>query len=372
MDIFEKYGIVPYINAHDTYTVYGGSCMSATTLQAMQQVSKSFVDMEQLQRVLGAHLAAITHNEAAYVSNGASGGLLTAAAVCMAKDDPYKFSCLPDTSDVPNEIIVMRAQRNAYDAAITAAGAKIVEVGDADETLAYLLRGSINSKTAAIFFFVSTLYQRGSLPLEQTIAIAQEYKIPVIVDAAAQLPPVENLWNFTKMGADMVIFSGGKTLCGPQDSGLILGKKEWIERCIRFGAPAHGVCRSSKVSREAMVGLCNAVEEYLQKDFSQEEQRLHEINDTLEKIAQSFGLETKILSRGPVGQTYPRLYIQLPDTWKAQDLVQQMKKRNVYVGHSTQSNGLYLSPLNIREWEILPVQEALKQVLKDALKKRAK
>ena len=246
MDIFNEIGIKKMINAHDTYTVYGGSRMAENTLESMKQISRHFVDLEELQRSLGKKIAEITHNEAAYITNGASGGILLCSCICMAKGDMYHYSKLPDTSGMANEIIVMRAQRNAYDKAMEASGAKVIEVGDADETLEFELEGCMSERTAAVFYFASALYERGSMKLEKTIEIAHNHKIPVVVDAAAQLPPVENLWNYTKMGADLVIFSGGKTLCGPQDSGLILGRKDLIEDCIRFGAPVHGICRSSK------------------------------------------------------------------------------------------------------------------------------
>ena len=157
MDILKECGITPFINAHDTYTVYGGSRMAENTLEAMREISRSFVDMEQLQRNLGKELARMTGNEGAYITNGAAGGLLLAACVCMAEGSRYKYTRLPCTEGMKNEIIVMRAQRNAYDAALWAGGAVKVEIGDADETPEYELEGSINEKTAAVFYFVSSL-----------------------------------------------------------------------------------------------------------------------------------------------------------------------------------------------------------------------
>ena len=227
--------------------------MTEQTLEAMCLASKSFVDMEELQRKLGRAAAELTHNEAAYFTNGAAGALTTAAAVCMAKGSAYRFARLPGI--VPGtapEIIRLHCQHNAYDKAVEVAGAQVVDIGDADETLEFDLEGAINERTAAVFYYASTLYARAAMPLEDVIRIAHSRGVPVVVDAAAQLPPVENLWRFTGMGADMVIFSGGKTLCGPQDSGLIVGKKQYIEDCIRFGAPMHGVCRGNKSSRESM------------------------------------------------------------------------------------------------------------------------
>lgn len=192
MDFYEKNGIIPYINAHDTYTVYGGSRMAENTLQAMKEAAASFVDLKQMQIQLGKKAAELTGNEAAYFTNGAEGALLLCASICIAEDSEYYYRKLPEIAGTKREFIVMRAQRNAYDAALAVSGADIVEIGDADETLEMELEGSINEKTAGVVYFASTLYQRGSLPLENVIAIAKKYKVPVIVDAAAQLPPKEN------------------------------------------------------------------------------------------------------------------------------------------------------------------------------------
>ena len=147
MDIFQELGVRRCINAHDTYTIYGGSRMAPLTLRAMEEIAGAFVDMDELQGILGDRTAEMTRNEGAYFTNGASGGVLLAACVCMTKGNPYHYGKLPDTQNLPNEFIVMRAQRNAYDKAIETSGAKIVEIGDADETLEFELEGRISEKT---------------------------------------------------------------------------------------------------------------------------------------------------------------------------------------------------------------------------------
>lgn len=365
MNFFEEHGITEYINAHDTYTVYGGSRMAENTLKAMEEVSRHFVDFSQMQEVLGRKTAELTHNEGAFFTNGASGGLLLAACVCMARGSAYLYNRLPDTSETVNEIILMRAQRNAYDAALISSGAKIVEIGDADETLDFELEGRINEKTAAIFYFASTLYQRGSMSLEDTIAIARKHNIPVVVDAAAQLPPTENLWKYTSMGADMVIFSGGKTLCGPQDSGLILGKREWIEDCKRFGAPAHGICRASKTSREAMAGLYTALNNYLAVDDEQRFAELMNVNQKIEEHVRDCDslLRSEIIPHGPVGQYYPRLFLYLKQDADAAMVVRKMREEHIYIGLEKENNAVYISPLNLNGEEVIRVMEALKLYL---------
>lgn len=358
MDIFAELGITSYINAHDTYTVYGGSRMSLECFEAMRQVSQHFVDFAQLQRVVGEKIARLTHNEAAYVTNGAAGAVQLAAAVCLAKGDLYRYMSLPRTFG-PDEIIVLHAQHNAYDAAILATGAKMILIGDADETLETDLEGAISEKTAGIFYFINSQYQRASLSLEKTLEIAHAHGIPVVVDAAAQLPPVSNLWEISHKGAELVIFSGGKTLCGPQDSGLMLGKKEWIEDCHRFGAPAHGICRASKTSREAVVGLWIALKKYIEMDHEANMRDLENINQSIADTLERNGVKTHILPNGPVGQTYPRLAVEIPQGCSAWKVAQRMLEKQIYVGCDRTENSLYISPLNLTHEEAKMVASTL-------------
>ena len=365
MDFYEKNGIIPYINAHDTYTMYGGSRMAENTLQAMKEAAASFVDLKQMQIQFGKKAAKLTGNEAAYFTNGAEGALLLCACICIAEDSEYYYRKLPEIVGTKREFIIMRAQRNAYDAALAVSGADIVEIGDADETLEMELEGSINEKTAGVVYFASTLYQRGSLPLETVIAIAKKYNVPVIVDAAAQLPPKENLKRFTQAGADMVIFSGGKTLCSPQDSGVIFGTRQWIERCIRFGAPEHGICRVSKTSREAMAGLYIALENYVLQD---EEKRDGELREILRRISERVAkiekeITLKIIERGPVGQKYPRLFCYLSEKNSSEKIVSFLKKERIYIGEDRINNAVYISPLNLYKEEADIVAEVLCKAL---------
>lgn len=366
MSLFEELGISPFINAHDTYTIYGGSRVSEGVLEAMREGAKYFVDLEMLQRKLGQVIAQKTNNEGAYITNGAAGALLLSACVCMAEGKQYEYSRLPATDGIKNEIIIMRAQRNAYDTAIKASGAAIIEIGDADETLSYELEGSINDKTAAVFYFASSLYARGSLPLEETIRIAHERGVPVVVDAAAQLPPVSNLWNYTQKGADLVIFSGGKTLCGPQDSGLILGKRNLIEDCFCFGPPHHGLCRFLKTSRESMLGLYVALTRYLETDHEQNYKNMLKRNQMIKRHLKAFDKIKKmeIVHQGPVGQEYPRLFIYLNDDIKAEDMKKSMYQKNIYIGIEPGLNALYISPLNLTDKEAHVVAQALAESIK--------
>jgi L-seryl-tRNA(Ser) seleniumtransferase len=222
--------------------------------------------LEELQAAVGNQLADLTHNEAAYVSNGAAAGLALSTAAVVAGSDPKSIRQLPDTTGLKNEVIIHHSHRNGYDHAVRMVGVKIVEIGTASETKVDELEKAINEQTAAIVWFQNALTGHGDLPLETVIEIANRTHVPVIVDAADQVPPVENLWKYTQMGAALAIFSGGKDLCGPQASGLVVGRQELINAIRVNGNPNASLGRPMKVGKEEMVGLLTAVKLYLKRD----------------------------------------------------------------------------------------------------------
>jgi L-seryl-tRNA(Ser) seleniumtransferase len=266
MSIYDELGVRTLINASANITRIGGSLMPPEVTEAMVQASKHFVNLEDLQRAVGEKLAELTHNEAAYVSNGAAAGVALATAAVVAGSDPRAIHQLPDTTGLKNEVIIHKSHRNGYDHAVRQVGVKIVEIGTMTETQPQELEQAINDKTAAIVWFQAQVTGRGDLPLQTVIAIANRHNVPVIVDAADQVPPVDNLWRFTQMGAALAIFSGGKDLCGPQSSGLVLGRKDLIESIRLNGNPNASIGRPMKVGKEEMVGLLTAVKLYLKRD----------------------------------------------------------------------------------------------------------
>lgn len=267
MSIYKRLGIRTVINGNATLTRLGGSIMPPEVVAAMVDASKHFVDIIELQKRVGEELAKLTHNEAAYVSNGAAAALTLSTAACITGLDPDKRAKLPclDNS-MKNEVIVHRHGRVGYDFAVRMVGVEFVEIGDENGTTPEELENAITDKTAAIFYFANPSREHLWVPYEKGIEIAKKHGVPLIVDAAAQLPPPENLWRFTHKGADLAMFSGGKGLCGPQSSGLIVGKKSLID-AIAFNGPPHPfIGRGMKVGKEEMVGLLAAVEWYLNQD----------------------------------------------------------------------------------------------------------
>ena len=264
MNTYGELGIEPVINAAATLTRLGGSRMPPPVVAAMAGAAEAFVDLPELQRRVGRRIAELTGNEAAYVTSGAAAGIVVAVAACVAGTDPElvaAFPCLPGATQA--EVIVHRSQRNGYDYAARQTGVKMVEVGATAEEL----RGAITERTACVLWFAGAHYAAGALPLEEVVAIGRERGVPVLVDAAAQIPPVANLWRFTReLGADAAIFSGGKGLRGPQSSGLVLGRADIIEGCHANGNPNHSIGRPMKVGKEELIGLLAAVEWSLAQD----------------------------------------------------------------------------------------------------------
>ena len=259
MDIYDELGVTKVINGSATLTALGGSIMPPEVLAAMAAAARHFVEIDELQRKVGAKIAEWTHNEAAYVSCGAAAGLVLSTAACIAGTDPSKRERLPHTGGMANEVIVHKHGRVGYDFAVRQAGAKLVEIGTEQGTSPQEMEATINDRTAAILYFYNVTRMGGLVPLEEAIAIARRRGVPLIVDAAAQIPPVENLWRFTHMGADLALFSGGKGLCGPQSSGLILGRKDLIEACAFHACPRPFIGRPMKVGKEELVGLMAAI-----------------------------------------------------------------------------------------------------------------
>jgi len=266
MDVYDDLGVTKVINGAATLTRLGGSLMSPEVLAAMVEAAQHFVDMDELQQKVGERIAAWTGNEAAYVSSGAAAGLALSTAACITGLDPQKRERLPYTEGMKNEIIIHKRGRVCYAFAIRQAGGRLVEVGTEAGATPDDLERAINDRTVAIFYFHNPALMPGQVPLERGIEIARQANIPLVVDAAAQIPPIDNLWRYTKMGADLALFSGGKGLCGPQSSGLIVGRKDLIEACAFNACPRAFIGRPMKVGKEELVGLMTAVRRYLDLD----------------------------------------------------------------------------------------------------------
>ena len=267
MTSYTDLGVRRIINAAATLTRLGGSRMPAPVLETMAAAAGAFVDLDALQERVGARIAELTHNPACYVSSGAAAGVALSVAACIAGDDPAAMARFPYLDGGKCEVVVHRAQRNGYDYAIRQTGARLVEIGTAHGTARWELEAALTPRTACVVYFAGAHFAQGALPLEQVVAVAHARGVPVIVDAAAQIPPIANLWRFTRdLGADVAIFSGGKGLRGPQSAGLVLGRSDLIAACRLNGSPNHSIGRPMKVGKEELMGMLAAVEWSLAQD----------------------------------------------------------------------------------------------------------
>jgi D-glucosaminate-6-phosphate ammonia-lyase len=262
-DVLRELGVRTFINAGGTFTALTGSLMRPEVVAAIQVASKKFVRLEDLHEAVGARIASLIGCEAALVTSGCASALMLATAACLTGDDPRKMRALPDTTGLKTEVIVQKTHRVNYDHAIRNTGVKLVEVETRDE-----LTNAIGERTAMMFFLNSS-DPRGKVHHEEFVAIAKSRGVPTLIDAAADVPPVENLWKYTRMGFDLVGFSGGKGLRGPQSSGLLLGRKDLI-KAARLNTSPNGdtIGRTNKVNKEEIVGMLVALEIFLKEDHA--------------------------------------------------------------------------------------------------------
>lgn len=263
--IYERLGLRTFINARGTITTLGGSIMPPEVVAAMAEASLSFVRLEELHDRVGERIAGLTGAEAAFVCAGAASGMLLAGAACLTGTDPEAIASLPDTGGRPNRFVISLVDSHFYvHQGFRVCGGELVRVGSREAVSAADYEAALDEPTAAVVFFL------GSQPLEQLreiVPIARRRGVPVIVDAAAQLPPRSNLTDLTtEVGADLAVYSGGKGLFGPQSSGLILGRADLVKAASMNSNPHSGVGRGMKVGKEEVVGLLRAVELFLEAD----------------------------------------------------------------------------------------------------------
>jgi len=278
--VYEKLGVKTVINAAGTLTTLGGSLMPPEVLAALTSAAQHFVEIGDLQDRIGERIAALIGVDAALVTTGAAGAMLLATAAAVTRGDAQRIARLPDTTGMKSEVITQKSHHTCYDHQITNCGVKLIDVETRQE-----LDRAINEQTALMLFY-NLLEPDGKIKKEEWIEVARRHGVPTLVDAAADVPPVDALSRYNKLGFDMVAFSGGKALSGPSNTGLLLGKKEFIEAAKLNTNPHCGtIGRMLKVSKEDMVALWAAVERYVRIDHEAElrewERRLAEIEKSL-------------------------------------------------------------------------------------------
>ena len=295
-DFFKELGVTPRINAGGTMTFLSGSLMLPEVMEAINSTAHDFANMYELQDKAGAKIAEMLQCEAAMVTSGAAGALVLGTAATLTGTDDEKIKQLPNLPGPQKEVIIQKGHRYVFDQAVRNTGIKFVEVEGPEE-----MEKAFNENTVMALFFngaVSWFGTPDSISHEEFIAIAKRHNIPTFIDAAADVPPVENLFKYQKMGFDLVTFSGGKMIMGPQSAGLLFGRKDLIEAAKLNSSPHEcPIGRPMKVNKEEIFGMYAALKAYLERDHKAEWQewldRIARISKILGKIP-TVTCETKI------------------------------------------------------------------------------
>ena len=369
---YERLGVKRVINAASWITVYGGSIMPPTVVQAMDDASHWFVDMHDLNQKAGNLIAKFTGAEAGLVTAGSAAGMVLEAAACMAGTDLAKRNRLPDTTGMKNEIVLHRAHRVNYDHNFRAAGATLVEIGNSGTTYEWELEDAIGDNTAAVAYIYGPR-QGGALSLPKVVEIAHAREVPVIVDAAAMLPPAENLSRFISEGADMVSFSGGKGVLGPQSTGILAGRADLIEAAYMNGAPnSEGVGRAAKVCKEEIAGLVTALELFVDTDHQAVGASWRAKSQSVVSALQDIpGLRIQLAEAEPERDeamtTSARAEIIFEKSWKGPNRETVVQKLidgdpSIRVGAARDDNGIAVIPVNLRDGEEEIVASRLREI----------
>ena len=372
-EFYNRLGVKRIINAASWITVYGGSIMPPAVVEAMNEASRWFIDLHELNQKAGEVIARLTGAEAGLVTAGSAAGMVLESAACIAGNDPARIWQLPDTTGMKNEIVIHRAHRVNYDHSFRVTGADLVEIGNTGTTHEWELEAAINENTAAVAYVFGPR-RGGALSLTRVVEIAHEREVPVIVDAAAMLPPPENLTKFIDQGADLVSFSGGKGLLGPQSTGVLAGRADLIEAAYANSAPnSEAIGRAAKVCKEEIAGLVTALELFVDTDFDavQSGWRAKSVHvaDRLQSID---GLVVEIMEARPEldepDNNTARTRVQLTPSWAGPSLdkIAHMLEDGdpgIRVRVSQIDDSFSFIPVNVRDGEEEIVANRLREIL---------
>jgi len=298
IDVYRRIGVRPFINARGTWTYLSSSLELPEVRRAMDAAAHHFVDMFELQRAVGKRLAELSGAESGMVSSGAAGAMAVATAACIAGSDPEKIWQLPDVTGLKHEV-VMLGGRSAFDSAIRLAGAKLILTYSNDT-----LPAAINDKTAMVY----TTWRDERL--EKALAVTRAARVPLLLDDAAGIPPIDNLTRYAKAGVDLYCFSGGKGLRGPQCAGLLLGRKDLIEAALANTCPWEGsVCRAMKVGKEEIIGMLAAIETWQHADMAALNKSWRQRVDRIAKLVETVPGVTTTIEVPEDGNSYPTLTV---------------------------------------------------------------
>ncbi len=366
--VYQRLGVSPIINAAGSITRLGGTRTRPETLELMSHAARVMVNIDDLNRAAGKELARLTGAEAGFVCSGAAGGLVLQAAAVIAGNDPIKMRKLPDTQGMKNEIVIHTMHRFPYDQAYRAAGARMVEFGDYLFAHPWQLEGAINERTAAVAYLCAPFSSNKVLPLERVCEIAHAHDVPVIVDAASMLPPRANLYRYLQAGADMVVYSGGKGVRGPQGSGVLVGRADLIEAAAAQANPAQFLGRGMKVAKEEIIGLVASLAAFVEEDETAEMAAYRALAQrTVDALVEIPGLRVTLEHDG-VNYLIPHGVIRFTDDWRGPSrdaIAAAMEQGNpqIYLHQLGGPQELAVDPLNLTETETEVVIRRLREQL---------
>lgn len=366
MNIYEELGVKTGINAWGTITKIGGQKPHPLVLEAMAEASGYYVDVPHFHYAAGKKIAGLLNVPDCCITSGAAAGIAIGAAAAMTGTNIAKILKLPDTSDMANGALVLKSHRIAYDQAVLLSGARFKEIGSGSFACMEQVQYAIDHGTAFLFYVAEAEKTRGSIDPAPLFALMKEHNIPIIVDAAAEIPPLENIRRFLDLGADMVVFSGGKEIGGPQSSGLILGSKSMIEACRLNCCPNYGIGRPMKIDKETIAGILKAVELFSKTDYTLKmEYWVLAAERILKSLSDLQGARVKIAYPSEPGiqpSVIPRVYIK-PLSKTAIMLRDDLLNNDPAVFAGIWDDELVINPQCLEEGEIAPLIQALKDNL---------
>ena len=373
--VLQELGVKPIINACGTLTILGGTTVADDVSKAWAEASGVYLDMNELHTKAGEFISKLTGAESAYVTAGTAAGLVISIAACMTQGETGKMAQLPRGRGMRNQVIVQRLHRNEFEFLFEIAGAEIVEIGDEHVTTRADLEDAICQKTAAVGYFAFDP-QEGVLPLETVLETSHRHDIPVIVDAAAEVPPLENLTKFIRMGCDLVLYSAGKDIGAPSDTGIILGRRELVTTCMRLGPHNREIINSEardyigrpmKTSKEDILAVVAALARYFRTDHaSRYEAWENKIQYMISELSKCSDLKaSRVLPTygHPRPVSIPRVELEFHNDTTPDEVSRRLREGDPPIFVYVMRNRLYLNPQCLRNGEEEVVVSRITEIL---------
>ena len=360
-NILKELGIRTFINAAGTYTAMTASLMHDEVVETIKQSAKQFAMLDEVQDKVGEKIAELCHAEAATVTAGCWSALVLGTAGVLTGMDMKKVAQLPNVTGMKSEVIVQKGHNIGYVHALTNTGAIIVEIETVQE-----LEKAINEKTA-MMWFLNTYAPMGKIQHEEWVAIAKKHKIPTMIDMAADVPPVSNLWKYNDLGFDLVCVSGGKAMCGPQSAGILMGRKDLIA-AARLSAPPRGgnIGRGMKVNKEEIVGMYVALEKYINQDHDAEWKMWESKIDSIKTAVNSVEGVTTEISVPPIANHTPLLFIKWDESkvkTSNKDLMLKLRNGSPSIEVMANGTGINITVFMLQEGEEKIVAKRVREEL---------